>query len=133
MSDILNKATTLRPQGERQIDAPLVKIDIPFFVDEIRNEKTWLEGDRNAITIFKTALMRIVLIALRKGATLKKHKTDGIISVQVLEGKMIFTTDEQTVELGRGEMITLHNGIAHSVFAKEETVFLLTIASVPLL
>ena len=128
MTDILNKATTLRPQGERKIDAPFLKIDLPFFTDEIKNEKAWLEGDRNAITLLKTALMRIVLIALRKGATLKKHKVAGIISVQVLEGKMLFTTDVQTIELSRGEMITLHDGVTLAVFAKEETVFLLTIA-----
>jgi quercetin dioxygenase-like cupin family protein len=129
MPDILNNTTTFRQQGERQIDAPFIKLDLPFFIDEIKNEKKWLEGDRNAITLLKNTLMRIVLIALRKGAALKKHKAVGTISVQVLEGKMIFTTDTQSIELMRGEMITLHEGIMHSVVAKEDTVFLLTIAS----
>jgi quercetin dioxygenase-like cupin family protein len=129
MTDILNNATNLRPQGERKIDAPLIKLDLPFFIDEIKNEKTWHDGDRNAITLLKNKLMRIVLMALRKGATLKKHQAAGAISIHVLEGKMIFITDAQSIELVRGEMITLHEGIAHSVVAKEETVFLLTIAT----
>lgn len=129
MNDILNKATKLRPKGERQIDTPLLKIDLLFFIDELKKEKAWLEGDRNAFTLLKNKVIRIVLIALRKDATLKKHKVGGAIIVQVLEGKMIFSTNEQTIELKSGELITLHEGIAHSVVAKEDTIFLLTITS----
>jgi quercetin dioxygenase-like cupin family protein len=73
--------------------------------------------------------MRIVLIALHKNAEMKKHTADGIISVQVLEGQIQFTTNEQTVEISKGQMLTLHKGIPHSVLAKEETIFLLTLTT----
>jgi quercetin dioxygenase-like cupin family protein len=128
MSDIFNKATSQRPEGFRQMDAPFLKLDLLFFINEIKSEKPWLQGDRNAITLLKNTLMRIVLIALRKDAEIKKHKATGNISVQVLEGNMIFTTDVQSIELTSGEIITLHEGVEHSVVAKEETVFLITIA-----
>jgi len=73
--------------------------------------------------------MRIVLIALHKGAEMIKHIADGIISLQVLEGQIIFNTDEHSVELGKGQMLTLHESIPHNVLAKEETIFLLTLTS----
>ena len=73
--------------------------------------------------------MRIVLIAFHKNAEMAKHTADGMISVQVLEGQMLFTTEEQSVELGEGEMLALHENVPHSVLAQEETIFLLTLTT----
>ena len=129
MEEKFNEATTQRPQGDRTIDAPLVTIDLLSFIEQIRKEKLWKDSDRNAITIFKTNGMRIVLIALHKGAEMIKHIADGLISVQVLEGQMLFNTDEQSIKLGKGQMLALHEGIPHSLLAKEETIFLLTLTT----
>ena len=38
-------------------------------------------------------------------------------------------TEEQSVELGKGEMLALHENVPHSVLAKEETIFLLTLTT----
>ncbi len=73
--------------------------------------------------------MRIVLIALHEDAVLKKHTADGIISVQVLEGEIIFSTDDQSVVIKQGQMIALHKGLPHSVKAIKESVFLLTLTT----
>jgi len=129
MEEKFINATTKRPEGERTMDAALVKIDVNLFIELIKKEKSWEEGDRNAITVFKTNGMRIVLIALRKGAKMIKHKADGLICLQVLEGQIEFKTDEQTVELVKGQMLTLHEAILHDVLAKEETIFLLTLTT----
>jgi quercetin dioxygenase-like cupin family protein len=129
MEEKSNEATVLRPQGNRIMDAALVAIDIPSFSKQIKNEKPWNNSDRNAITVFKTNGLRIVLIALHKNAEMMEHTADGIISLQVLEGKILFTTKEQSVELGKGQMLALHENVLHSVFAKEETIFLLTLTT----
>ena len=93
MEEKFNEATPQRPQGDRIVDAPLVQINLPFFIEQIRKEKPWIDSDRNAITVFKTNGMRIVLIALHKGAEMIKHSAEGLISVQVLEGQILFSTD----------------------------------------
>ena len=128
MENKFNEATPQRPEGERPLDAPMVIMDLPSFVEQIKQEPSWKDSDRNSITIFKTDGMRIVMIALHEGAELKTHSAAGVISVQVLEGQMRFTTEKQTAELNKGQMLALHEGIAHSVFANMETVFLLTLA-----
>lgn len=129
MEEKFNKATALRPEGERAMDAALVRIDIPAFIENIKNEKQWKDSDRNAITVFKTNGLRIVLMALHKDAEMTEHTADGLISIQMLEGRMIFKTEEQAVELNKGQMLALHEGIPHSVVAKEETIFLLTLTT----
>jgi len=129
MEEKFNEATTQRPQGDRVLDAKLVTIDLPSFIEQIRHEEQWGDSDRNAITVFKTNGMSIVLIALHKGAEMARHTANGLISVQVLDGAMLFSTDERSVELGKGHLLALHKGIPHSVLAKEETIFLLTLTS----
>ena len=130
MDEKFTEATLNRPQGHRTLDAPLVTIDLRFFIAQIKQEDQWKKTDRNAITIFKSLVMRIVLIALHKGAEIKDHTSStGTINVHVIEGEMQFTTTDQTIILYTGQMLILQEGIAHSVLAKEETVFLLTLTT----
>ncbi len=128
MEDKSNEATPIRPKGDRLLNANMVEMDLNRFIDQVRNESTWKECDRNSITIFKSDKMRVVLLGLHKGAELTTHTANGIISVQVLEGKVNFTAEPQTVILQKGQMIVLHEKIPHSVSALDESFFLLTIA-----
>jgi quercetin dioxygenase-like cupin family protein len=127
MTEKFNESTPQRPEGDRMLDSTLVHIDLPMFMRQVKEESAWKDGKRNAITVFKTDKVRIVLIALREGAEMARHIADGIISVQVLDGKLQFNTDLQSVQLDNGQMLALHERIPHSVLALEETVFLLTL------
>jgi len=129
MEEKYNDSTALRPEGDRIIDAPMVDINLPALMKQIKNESTWKNSDRNAITVFKTNGLRIVVIALHKGAEMARHTADGIISVQVLEGELQFNTGRESVELVAGQMLALHESIPHSVIAVKETVFLLTLTT----
>ena len=129
MEEKFNEATQQRPEGDHTIDATLVSIDLPLFIKQIKQESTWKNTDRNAITVFKINGMRLVLIALHAGAEMKTHTADGIISVHVMDGRMKFNADNRSIELNTGQMLALHKGIPHSVLAIEETVFLLTLTT----
>jgi quercetin dioxygenase-like cupin family protein len=122
----MSKATNLRPDADRIIDASMVKIDLPAFIEQTRMEKSYLENGRNAMTVFKTKGMIMVLIILGKGAEMIRHKTSGLVSVHVLEGQIEFHTEDEKVGLSKGQALALHEGIYHSVTAKEEAAFLLT-------
>ena len=124
-----NESTELRPEGERLLDAPLVSMDIPAFIKKIKDEPAWKNRDRNAMTIYKTNGLRMVLIALHKDAELTRHTAEGVISLQVLEGKILFNTDDQSVEVEKDQAIALHKGLPHSVKAVKESVFLLTLTT----
>jgi hypothetical protein len=102
MDEKLNEATQQWLQGDRTIDAPLVEINLPAFVKQKKEEEAWKNSDRNAITVYKTNGLRIVLIALHKDAEMKQHKSAGIISVQVIEGAMNFTIDKKSINLCNG-------------------------------
>jgi quercetin dioxygenase-like cupin family protein len=123
-----NESTELRPEGGRLMDAPVVPMNVPEFIRQIKEEPAWKKSDRNAITIYKTNGMRIVLIALHEDAVMEKHTTNGVVSVQVLDGEVVFNTQENSIVLRKGEMIALHRNVPHSVAATKESVFLLTVS-----
>lgn len=123
-----NDATALRPDGNRVLNAPLLEMDLNRFIDQIKKEITWADSDRNSITIFKSETMRIVLIGMHENAELKAHKANGVISVQVLEGKINFTTEDQSSVLEKGQMLALQENIIHSTKALTESFILLTLA-----
>jgi quercetin dioxygenase-like cupin family protein len=123
-----NDATPQRPEGNRILNAPLVEMNLYTFIDQVKNEPTWTDSDRNSVTLFKSATMRIVLLGLHEKAELKPHKANGVISVQVLEGKINFITEHQNVLLEKGQMIALQENITHSVIALAESFFLLTLS-----
>lgn len=128
MENKSNEATPLRPDGDRMLNAQLVQMNLQAFIKQIKTETTWETSDRNSVTIFKSETMRIVLLGLHQNAELKPHKANGVISVQVLQGKINFITDEQSVDLEQGQMIALQENITHAVKALKESFFLLTLA-----
>lgn len=128
MENKANEATPQRPGGNRILNAQLVEMDLNKFIDQIKSEATWKTSDRNSLTIFKSETMRIVLMGLHENAELKAHKANGVISVQTLEGKVNFATEQQIVIIEKGQMITLEANVFHSVTALKESFFLLTLA-----
>lgn len=129
MENKSNEATSLRPQGDRFLNAPLLELDLHKFMEQVKEESAWKESDRNSITLFKSDTLRIVLIGLHKNAEIKTHVARSVISVQVLEGEVKFNTEEHNAQLQKGQMVTLQPQIPHSVFAVKESFFLLTVAS----
>ena len=101
-------------------------ININELIANIKQEQLLKENSKNSTTIFEG--MRIVLIALGKGAELKTHSAAGVISVHVLEGKMQFSPAQQSIALETGQILALQKGVPHSVIANMETIFLLTLA-----
>jgi hypothetical protein len=123
-----NDSTLNRPFGERPIDAPVVPVDLHAYTQQLMEEEAWQKNDRNAITVFKTEQMTVVLVALHKNAEMKPATVDGtgVMSLQVLDGSLRFSTVTDNLQINRGQMVNLHEHIPYSATALEETVCLLT-------
>ncbi len=126
-----NDATPQRPEGNRVLDAPLVRMNLKESIEQLQHEDAWQNSDRNSVTLFKSDTMRIVLLGLHENAELKPHKANGVISVQVIKGTIDFMTAEDHCTLEEGRMIALHKNIIHSVKALEDSFFVLTLSMEP--
>ena len=121
-----NDATLNRPAGHRLLDAPYVFVDLPGFITQLTNENAWDKSDRNAITVFKSDNITIVLSALKAAAVIKDNTVNGFFTIQVLKGNISMETLEGNTAINEQQLITFHPGIPHSIEAKTDTILLMT-------
>lgn len=127
MDERHNESTINRPEGERPVDAPLVIVDIPKFIKKIKREKAWDKNDRNAITVFKSDKLRIILVALHRKAEMTTERPENIFSLQVLDGKLKLYSSEKTTNVCKDELFVLHANIPYKIEALKKSIFLLTL------
>lgn len=105
----------------------LSQFDIDSEITKSEQSKPWASGI-HARTLLKKSDLRIVLIAMEKGAKMNEHHADGTISVQPVRGRIRLRALGQSQELQAGQLFTLGASIKHDVESLDESSFLLTIA-----
>lgn len=81
-----------------------------------------------AETLIKTDTLRVVLVTMLSGATLREHAAPGPFTVQVLRGAVRLTVDDDPRELQEGQLISVAPDTDYAVEGVEDGAFLLTIA-----
>ena len=121
-----NQATKNRPEGNRVIDAPYVFIDIPRFVEQLKNEKSWEKNDRNGITVFKSSGMTMVITALKSGAVLNHQRMEEFFTLQVMQGEIQTETEGKVIQSIQGQIAVFHPNMAHTILALSDSVLMMT-------
>lgn len=74
---------------------------------------------------------RLMLFAFKAGQQLKEHRTSSQLLVQVLRGRITFTTPGNSETLQAGKLLQLEEDVPHSVIAITDAVMLLTMTPSP--
>lgn len=122
----VNQSTINRPDGERILDAPAVMVEIQHYANQIKQEESWKKNDRNAITVFKTPGITVVINALHSGAEMNDVEVDGLLMLQVLEGEITINTEEGEKRLREKEILILHPCFKTNILAETDTVMILS-------
>jgi len=109
--------------------SPFRTYDLPRLVREIKNSKNYANGELNSMTLLKRPDKQIVLTALHEGTEINSFQANDSITFQIIEGKLEFFSNKESVTLERGQMMTVHDNIRYSLTTWQDTVFLLTIAT----
>jgi quercetin dioxygenase-like cupin family protein len=116
-----------RTVDERKIDSPVISLDTEGEVHALKTEPEWIAGERNGITLAKYPHMRVVLVALRRGTSLREHKVEGPMALYLLSGKVSVTVRKTRHQVPEGGLFALRKTVPHDVEALEDSAFLLTI------
>ena len=122
-------STRPHPESERSLHSPLQSFDLGTEVARLREEKTWQEGRRNAITLRKGEGMNVVLLVMKEGDRLDEHSAPGPITLSVHEGRIRFSAGDEDVEAEAGTVLACDAGVHHSVEVLGEAVCLLNVAT----
>jgi len=115
-------------RSDRPVEMPLLHLRLAEQVERLKEESTWRERGRNAITLTKEPGLRLVLMVLGQGTKISEHQAAGPLILHVLSGSVIFRTGGRAPTVAAGELIVLEAAIDHEVYAVEESVVLLTLA-----
>ena len=117
----------LRQHPEGRFAAAQTEIDLNEVVARLRAEPNAGEGGRRQQTLYRQGGATIALFVFDRFAHLPEHKTNGLVSMHVLRGRMKITADGQVHEMRGGQMLVLSPGVPHAVAAEEESEMLVNI------
>ncbi len=118
---------TRKTVQERRIDAPILALNVEAELKRLKTEPEWATGEEDGITLVKYPHMRVVLIALKKGKSMREHKVKGPMSLFVVSGAIVLIAGKSQYKLRAKNIATLRKAIPHDVRASTESVILLTI------
>jgi quercetin dioxygenase-like cupin family protein len=121
------KTKPLLRKDNRSPDISLRTFDLPALIEKMKHSPDWAKGDLNTMILLKRPDKQIVLTALHEGTEIDSFQPSGSITFQIIEGELKFCTQNESVILDVGYLLTLHENVKYSYTTKEETVFLLTI------
>lgn len=129
MEEKYNDATAQRPEGARPLDAAVIPIDIPKYINQIKHEDAYNKNGKNAITVFKSDKVTITLIALKAGENFHPGQSDEtvVMSVHILSGDLLFESLGATTSLKESQIITLHQALSFKAVAVSDCVCVLTL------
>lgn len=114
-------------QKEHLLAEPCRCFDLGQEIESLRHDVGWRDG-HSARTLVKHEDLRVVLIALAKGARMGEHKADARVTIQTVTGSVRLWLGERTIALPVGGLLVLDRALPHDVEAVEESAILLTIA-----
>ena len=78
-------------------------------------------------TLIKTSALEVIQLVLPAGKVIAPHSVPGEVTVQCIEGRVVFEAGDKEVELTRGNLTYLAGSEQHAVRAEEDSSLLVTI------
>jgi hypothetical protein len=107
---------------------PVGYFDLPALERKLRQDGAIATEGQAARTLVKHPDLRVVLIALRRGARRVEARTGARISLQTLRGHLELHVPEGPIDLPAGHLVTLVGGVAFGIQALTDSALLLTLS-----
>jgi quercetin dioxygenase-like cupin family protein len=115
-------------RGARPLMEGLMVFGLADEIRALRGESPYADGDRNSVTLAKEVDFRVLLSALRSGATLDEEDGDARASLQLIEGSATLRAGDEDVELAAGDIAVVDAGRPWFLTATSDCALLLTLA-----
>jgi quercetin dioxygenase-like cupin family protein len=115
-------------RGSRPLIEDLMVFSLPAEIDALREEPPYKDGDRNSATLAKEVDFRVLLSALRSGATLDENDGDARASLQLIEGTAVLDVEGEESDLAESDVAVIDAGRPWKFRATSDCALLLTLA-----
>jgi quercetin dioxygenase-like cupin family protein len=100
--------------------------DIPSLIETLKQDPSWSRRELSTMVLLKSPVKNIVLTLLPAGIEIRSVQLNDTITYQILEGKLKFQIRNESVVLGKGELLKLNEKTKYQFDSLEESAFLLT-------
>lgn len=124
-------ADRLRPHPEDRFAEPVQLLDLQAAAARLRAEPHDAIRGHRQIALFRSGPVTLVLFTLEAGAHLTEHRTDGVVTIHLLGGKIDVGFDGGMHQLSPGQVVALAPGVLHEVRAHAPSEMLLSVHQSP--
>jgi len=103
-----------------------MNFDIPSLIEILKQDASWSRRELSTMVLLKSPVKNIVLTLLPAGIEIRSVQLNDTITYQILEGKLKFQISNESVVLGKGELLKLNEKTKYQFDSLEESAFLLT-------
>lgn len=128
MTSAYGTTSGTQSRGARPLMEGLMVFALRDEIEALRGEGPYTDGDRNSVTLAKEVDLRVLLTALRDGATLDEQDGDARASLQLLEGRATLRVGTEETELAETDIAVIDAGRPWLLRATGDCALLLTLA-----
>jgi quercetin dioxygenase-like cupin family protein len=117
----------LRPHPAERFAGTEAFLDLDETFERLAREHH--EGNRGhrQMTLFKRGEVTLIAFLFEREGKLLEHSTDGLVTIQVIEGELLVDTPGEQYRLGPHMCLVLSPKLPHSVEAVQPSKMLLTV------
>ncbi|MBA3343441.1 MAG: cupin domain-containing protein [Gemmatimonadaceae bacterium] len=117
----------LRPRPVVRFAGLSRAIDLAKMLEELRAEPHAATNGHRQIAVFQWGPVTEVLYAFEPGGEIPGHSAPGLVTIHVLEGRLMVLANGQDHELNAGSVLILNPDVPHDVRSPEGAAMLLTV------
>lgn len=101
------------------------------FIPDVRAGTVVDPGRPHHTKVLSAPGVRVVVLTFEAGYILREHSSPAMILMQVIDGRVRITADDQITELAPGGLLRLDAALPHTVEGLEESRLMLTMVGTP--
>jgi quercetin dioxygenase-like cupin family protein len=105
--------------------------DLPALIKSMKQSYLWTKKELNALILSRDRKKQVILTSIHVGTEIESFQSKDSITFHILEGKLIFHAQGNTIILNKGQLMTITKKIKYLLTTEEDTIFLLSVANSP--
>lgn len=117
----------LRPAPRERFANDILHFDLDWAFDKLANEPHPSVDGHRQITLFKDGPFTVIALLFRQGGFLPRHNADGIVTLQLLDGRLDVHTDHGRYALGDRGFLVIQPTTHFAAYAPTQTRLIMTV------
>ncbi len=122
-----SEPSRLRTPPRERFTGDTKSFDLERIFERLATEEYPPIDGHHQITLFKSGTSTVMAFVFDTDGYLPQHQADGVVTLQVVDGRLEVDTPEERLAVGAGGLLVIRPGIPHEVHASEPSQMVMTV------